>query len=139
MHEEEIRGILQSARRIAILGANDSPGRPVDGVGRYLLAQGYEIFPVHPVRKTVWGLTVYKTLKDVPGRIDGVNLFRAAEHCPGHARETLALSPLPTFFWMQLGISSPEAGALLAPHGVFVVENACIMVEHKKLFHSSLS
>ena len=61
---------------------------------------------------------------------DIINLFRAPEACPAHARETLALPWKPRCFWMQEGIRSAEARALLEPAGILVVEDACIMVEH---------
>ena len=61
-----IRDVLQRSRSIAIVGAKDKAGQPVDRVGRYLLDKGYTIFPVHPVRKTVWGLTAYPDLASLP-------------------------------------------------------------------------
>ena len=96
-----IRDVLQRSRSIAIVGAKDKAGQPVDRVGRYLLDKGYTIFPVHPVRKTVWGLT--------------------------------ALPWKPLCFWMQEGIRSAEARALLEPEQILVVEDLCLMVEHARL------
>lgn len=132
--DERLRMFLREAKRIAIIGAKDKPGQPVDRVGRYLLDAGYRVLPVHPKRKAVWGLGASPSLADVDEPVDIVNVFRAPEHCPAHAIEALALSPPPRLFWMQLGIASPEAVALLARGGLPVVENACIMVEHAKLF-----
>ena len=133
IHDATLRELLRKTNTIAIVGAKDSPNSPVNMVGRYLLEQGFTVYPVHPARKTVWGLPVSRTLADLPGPVDMVNLFRAAQFCPGHAEETLALSPLPACFWMQSGISSPEAGEVLAGSGVFVVEDRCLMVEHRRL------
>jgi hypothetical protein len=65
--------------------------------------------------------------------VDIVDLFRAPEHCPAHAREALGMDPPPMVFWMQQGIVSPQARAMLEPEGVMVVENECIMVEHRRL------
>ena len=87
---KELRAQLERARRIAIVGAKDKPGQPVDRVSRYLMEKGYEIYPVHPVRQTVWGLTAYPHLASLPGPVDIVNLFRAPQYCPDHAREVLA-------------------------------------------------
>ena len=127
------RSLLENVRTIAILGAKDSPGQPVDRVGRYLMKAGYEIVPVHPARRNVWGLPTYAKLADIPYPIDMVNVFRAQEFCLDHARETLLLSPLPKIFWMQLGIKNTEAVKLLAENGIVVVEDACLMVEHARL------
>ena len=134
MKKEHIRAILESAKTIAIIGAKDSPGQPVDRVGRYLIAAGYTILPVHPKRKTVWGIPAYPALTDIPGPVDIVDVFRAPGYCEGHAAEALECSPPPRLFWMQLGITSGNAVSLLAEKGVPVVEDACLMVEHAEMF-----
>ena len=108
-----IRDVLQRSRSIAIVGAKDKAGQPVDRVGRYLLDKGYTIFPVHPVRKTVWGLTAYPDLASLPQPVDIIDLFRAPQYCPAHAQEVLALPWKPLCFWMQEGIRSAEPACSL--------------------------
>lgn len=134
-----MRALLGESRSIAIIGAKDKPGQAVDRVGRYLLEQGYRIFPVHPVRKEVWGLPAVPSIAELPEPVDIINLFRAPEYCPGHAHEVLALGWKPKLFWMQLGIRSPEAVQALAETGITVVEDSCIMVEHARLMRPSLT
>ena len=134
MNDLEVKELLSKARTIAVLGAKDKPGQAVDSVGRYLIRAGYEVIPVHPARKNVWGLTTYPTLADIPVPVDVVDVFRAPEYCADHARETLALSPLPSLFWMQLGIRNAEAAELLREKNVAVVDDACLMVVHARLF-----
>jgi hypothetical protein len=129
--DETIKDILARNGTVAVVGASDREGRPVDRVGRYLIDAGFNVIPVHPKRQGVWGLTTYPRLAEVPEPVDIVNLFRAREYCPDHARETLDMDPLPRVFWMQQGIMSPQARAILEPEGVLVVENNCIMVEHR--------
>lgn len=130
---EDWKVCLPLCSSVAVIGAKDIAGRPVDRVGRYLVQQGFRVYPVHPVRKNVWGLTTYKDLRDIPEPVDIVNVFRASEYCAGHALEALERIPLPKLFWMQLGIFSEEARKLLAGQGIIVVENACLMVEHARL------
>lgn len=132
MDEQTLRKIFEGLRSIAVIGANDSPGRPVDRVGRYLLQAGYELAPVHPVRKSVWGLPAWPRLTELPQPVDLVNVFRAPEFCLDHAREALALPVPPKVFWMQVGIRNAAAAALLAEHGILVVEDLCLMVEHAR-------
>lgn len=132
--DSKLRRILTRPATVAVVGAKDRPGTPVDMVGRYLIEAGFTVIPVHPVRKTVWGLPALARLADAPGTVDIVNLFRAAENCPEHAREVLALPSPPRAFWMQSGVRSPEARALLASSDVFTVEDRCIMVEHRRLW-----
>lgn len=135
LHSETILAdLLSPGKTIAVVGAKDRPGTAVDMVGRYLIEAGFRVVPVHPVRASVWGLPARKTLAEVDGPIDIVNLFRAAPSCPGHAAEVLALTHRPACFWMQSGIRSAEARDLLAPQGVMVVEDRCIMVEHRRLW-----
>jgi len=134
MFDDQIRTMLRSAKTIAILGAKDTQGQPVDAVGRYLIQAGYTVWPVHPVRRNAWGLSVFPSLRQLPGKADIINLFRAASACPEHAREVLALPWKPSAFWMQTGIRSPEAGQALAMHGISVIEDLCIMLEHRRLF-----
>lgn len=133
LSDDKMRSLLTQSRTIAIVGAKDKEGQPVDRVGKYLIQAGYQVIPVHPVRKDVWGLQTYPSLADVPFSIDIVNVFRAPQYCPEHARESAALSPLPRLFWMQEGIVSPEAAAIVGKAGITVVEDLCIMVEHKRL------
>jgi len=130
----ELAPRLAKVKTIAVLGAKDVAGRPVDRVGRYLIAAGFRVFPVHPVRKNVWGLPTFAALDQVPEPVDLVDVFRAAQFCPDHARECLTLQPRPAMFWMQSGIVSDEARGLLEPVGVFVVEDRCLMIEHQRLF-----
>lgn len=133
LHLAELAPRLAQVKTIAVLGAKDVPGRPVDRVGRYLIAAGFRVIPVHPVRQNVWGRPTYAGLSEIPEPVDLVDVFRAAQHCPDHARECLELAKLPAIFWMQSGIVSAAARALLEPAGIFVVEDRCLMFEHQRL------
>lgn len=66
LFDAQLKQIFTENSVIAIVGAKDKAGSPVDHVGRYLLAQGYEILPVHPIRHEVWGLPTYKSIQDLP-------------------------------------------------------------------------
>ena len=134
-----LRAMFGESCSIAIIGAKDKPGQAVDRVGRYLLDQGYRVVPVHPVRKTVWGLPAVPSITELQEPVDIINLFRSPEYCPGHAHEVLRLGWRPKLFWMQLGIRSPEACTALAATGITVVEDSCIMVEHARLLRPSLT
>lgn len=130
--EKELAALLTQVKSIAIVGAKDKPGQPVDRVGRYLMDAGFTIYPVHPKRASVWGLPAYPTLAEVPAPIDLVDLFRVGEACPAHAEEVLTLSHRPRCFWMQSGIFSPEARSILSGSGILVVEDRCLMVDHAR-------
>ncbi|MEA4857064.1 MAG: CoA-binding protein [Solidesulfovibrio sp.] len=129
-----LKELLAPGRTIALIGAKDRPGTEVDMVGRYLIEAGFTVIPVHPARATVWGIPARKTLAAIDTAVDIVNLFRAPQHCPAHAAEVLGLAGRPACFWMQTGIVSPQARELLSPSGIQVVEDRCIMVEHRRLW-----
>ncbi|WP_319543815.1 CoA-binding protein [uncultured Pseudodesulfovibrio sp.] len=126
---KELAALLREVKTIAIIGAVDKPSRPVDGVGRTMIDMGFDIIPVHPKRPDVWGLKTYQSVSDIPVPVDVVDLFRAPQFCPDHAREVLTMSPLPKIFWMQSGVVSPEARAILEGSGIVVVEDRCLKVE----------
>ncbi len=130
---QDLKALFDRIRTIAVVGAKDVPGQPVDMVGRYLLENGFNVIPVHPKRQNIWGVTTYPSLTDVPEPVDMVNVFRAPQFCPQHARETLELQSRPSVFWMQLGIVSPEAEEILTPQGIQVIQNECLMVVHKRV------
>lgn len=131
--DTELAALLRQVKTIAVVGANDKPGRPVDMVGRYLMSAGFTVVPVHPKRETVWGLKAYQRLEDIPEPVDLVDLFRAADACPEHARETLRMALKPRCFWMQSGIVSAEAAAILGGSGILVVQDRCLKVDHQRL------
>ncbi|MDD3310682.1 CoA-binding protein [Pseudodesulfovibrio sp.] len=132
-NDKELAALLRKVKTIAVIGAVDKPGRPVDGVGRALIDMGFTVIPVHPARTGVWGLETYRTVADIPVPVDLVDVFRNAQFCPGHAEEVLALPTLPRCFWMQSGIFSTEARTPLEKAGVTVVEDRCLMVEARRL------
>lgn len=137
MFDSDLRKLLIRAQRIAIIGAKDTPGAPVEHVGRYLLNAGYEIMPVHPVRKQAWGIPAAHSIAELPHRgflPDIICLFRASQYCEGHAKEVLSLPQKPLLFWMQEGIRSPEAGRLMVGAGVAVVEDRCLETVHRHFF-----
>lgn len=133
INNQELTALLSEVKTIAVVGAKDKPSAPVDRVGRYLIEAGYNVIPVHPKRQNVWGLDTYRSIRDIPVPIDIVDLFRAAQFCPDHARECLELEKLPRCFWMQSGIFSPDSRQILGDRPITVIEDRCIMVEHKRL------
>jgi len=133
LFDDELKALLEKVKTIAIIGAVDKPGRPVDMVGRYLIEAGFTVLPVHPNRHEVWGLPACPSVRECTVPIDLVNVFRNPDFCPAHAREVALLSPRPLAFWMQSGITSPEASNILSGSGIRVIENACLMVDHRRV------
>jgi predicted CoA-binding protein len=131
--------ILREARTVAVLGAKAAPHEPAHYVPAYLQARGYRILPVNPVfaGQRILGEIVVGALADLPGPVDVIDIFRRPEYLPGHAREILALSWRPRAVWFQLGIRHDGAAAELARAGIDVVQDRCMMPEHRRLLKHS--
>jgi predicted CoA-binding protein len=130
-----IADILNSVRRIAIVGASANDVRPSYFVLKYLLAKGFQVIPVNPGQagKEILGQKVYARLADIPVPIDMVDIFRASDAVPRIVEEALALSPPPRVIWMQLGVRNDEAAARAEASGLKVVMNRCPKIEYGRL------
>jgi len=130
-----IAGILNSVRTIAIVGASANEVRPSFFVLKYLLAKGFEVFPVNPghAGREILGRMTYARLADIPVAIDMVDIFRASAAVPPIVDEALALDPLPKVIWMQLTVRHDEAAARAEAAGVKVVMNRCPKIEYGRL------
>lgn len=133
---EDIRGMLTIARTIAVLGikTEEQASQAAYYVPRYLQEAGYEIIPVpvyFPEVTEMLGRMVYRKLVDIPGEVDLVNVFRRPADIPQHVDDILAKKPRAV--WFQLGIRNDEAARRLADAGIQVVQDRCIMVEHRAL------
>jgi predicted CoA-binding protein len=120
--------ILREARTIAIVGASAKPSRPSRHVMVYLLEAGYRCIPVRPDEDEVLGVPVVRSLAEIEGPIDVVDVFRRPEFCPDVAREAVAAGA--AALWLQTGIRSAEARAIAEAGGLDYVEDACMHVVH---------
>src|SRR5262245_13580283 len=131
-----IAQLVRECRRIAVLGIKPESraGAPAFYVPEYMLRHGYDVVPVpvyYPEVVEILGRRVYRALRDVPGPIDMVNVFRRPRDIPPHVADILAAKP--RVVWLQLGITHPEAAETLARAGIQVVQDRCLMVEHRRL------
>lgn len=134
LDRDQIRALLLTRPRIAIVGASPNPTRPSHGVLLDLVGFGYDVVPVNPGVNEVAGLTCYPTLAEAvaaTGPVDIVDVFRLPPACPEHAREAVAAGA--GCLWLQLGIASREAGRIAHEGGLSVVMNRCLAVEAARL------
>lgn len=132
----ELAAILADTKRIAVLGIKTEAqaGQPAFYVPEYMAEAGYEIVPVpvyYPDVYEILGEPVYRKLADIPEPVDMVNVFRRPRDIPPHLSDLLAAKP--RVVWMQLGISHDEVAESLARAGIKVVQDRCIMVDHRRL------
>jgi len=130
-----IRGIINTVKAIAMVGASPNEVRPSYFVFKYLLERGYRMIPVNPghAGHELLGQRVYARLGDIPEPVDMVDIFRPAQFAMGIVQEALTLDPRPRVIWMQLGIRNDDAAALAEANGMKVVMNRCPKIEYGRL------
>src|SRR5215472_6901021 len=130
-----IRGILNTVKTIAMVGASEKDVRPSYFAFKYLLERGYKMIPVNPghAGDTMLGQHVYAKLSDIPEPVDMVDIFRGSQYTLPIVEEALTLKPRPQVIWMQLGIRNDEAAALAEANGMKVVMNRCPKIEYGRL------
>lgn len=132
---EGIRDLLARTRRIAVLGmrTEEHAYKPAFYVPQYLVSAGLEVIPVpvhHAEATSILGQKVYHKLVDIPGEIDLVDVFRRAEDINGHLEDILL--KMPRAVWFQSGIRNDGAAEQLARAGIKVVQDRCLMIEHRR-------
>jgi predicted CoA-binding protein len=131
--DAELRALLRSVNRIAVVGIKADPAEDAHRVPAYMQAHGYRILPVSPKCRTVLGEPCAATLGELSLAPELVNVFRAPAHVPAHADEILALPTRPRAVWLQLGIRDDASAERLAREGIVVVQDRCLMVDHRRL------
>jgi len=133
---DTIAQLLRETKRIAVLGIKPESrySQPAFYVPKYMQNAGFEIVPVpvyYPDVTEILGEQVYRDLRDVPGEIDMVNVFRRDADIPKHIEEIIETKPKSV--WVQLGIRNDEAAEAFAKAGIKIVQDLCLMVEHRAL------
>ena len=129
---DEIKDLLTRARNIAVVGLSSSPLRPSHGVAAYMQSHGYHIIPVNPQIRGALGEKAYPSLREVPEKIDIVNIFRRPEFVDEIVDEAIELK-LPAI-WMQEDVVNEKAAEKARKAGIFVVMDRCILKEHQARF-----
>jgi uncharacterized protein len=130
-----IRGILNTVKTIAMVGASEKENRPSYFAFKYLLERGYRMIPVNPghAGEEMLGQRIYARLADIPEPVDMIDIFRASQYALPIVQEALGLNPRPQVIWMQLGVRNDEAAALAEQNGMKVVMNRCPKIEYGRL------
>ena len=123
--------LYKNIKTIAIVGLSDKPDRPSYEVGKYLMDQGYEIFPVNPNIDNFLGIKSYKTLSEIEKKIDVVDIFRKSEFVGPIVDEAIKIGA--KSIWLQEGVVDEVASAKGRAAGLTVVMNACMMKKHKEV------
>jgi uncharacterized protein len=130
----EIRVLLKETRTIAVLGIKTEAqaSQPAFYVPNYLRSAGFHIIPVpvyYPAVDRILGQQVFRRLVDIPIEVDLVNVFRRSQDISPHVEDILG--KMPKAVWLQSGIRNDAAAETLARAGIKVVQDRCIMVDHR--------
>jgi len=115
-----------------VVGLSAQWHRPSYFAAKYLQEHGYRVIPVNPAYESVLGERCYKSLADIPVKVDVVDCFRRSEEIPALADQAIAIGA--KVLWMQLGVRHAEARARAEAAGLQVVEDRCMKIEHARLF-----
>jgi len=129
--DRKIAELLRTARTIAVVGASDNPSRDSHSIMAYLLSKGYTVIPVNPRLEEVHGQKCYPSVDAIPGRPDIVDVFRRPADMGDVVQEVIrAKAPV---LWMQMGIVNEAAARIAEDHGITVIMDHCIAVDHRRL------
>lgn len=124
--------VLEAYRRIAMVGLSSNPFRPSHFAAVYLISEGYDVIPVNPRESQVLGRPSYRSLLEVPGPVEVVDIFRETSAVPGLVEEAIAIGA--KVIWMQLGVIHEEAASRARSAGLEVVMDRCMKIEHARFF-----
>ncbi|HET6265391.1 MAG TPA: CoA-binding protein [Usitatibacter sp.] len=129
---EKVRRILRKHKTLAVVGLSAQWHRPSYFAAKYMQEHGYRVIPVNPGYDTILGERCYKSLRDIPGKVDIVDCFRKPAEIPAIAEDAIAIGA--KVLWMQLGVHNAQARARAEAAGLEVVENRCVKIEHGRFF-----
>ena len=134
MHDDinSLRRILKENRVLAIVGLSAQWHRPSYFAAKYMLEHGYRVIPVNPQYKEVLGQKCYASLRDIPEKVDLVDVFRKTADVMPVADDAIAIGA--KVLWQQLGVKNAEAAARAHAAGLETVMDRCVKIEHGRLF-----
>jgi len=127
-----LRRILRESRTIAVVGLSADWFRPSYFAAKYMQEHGYRVIPVNPKYDSILGERCYKSLRDIPEKIDLVDVFRKTQDVMPIADEAIAIRA--RVLWQQLGVKNEAAAAKARAAGLEAVMDRCVKIEHGRLF-----
>ncbi len=131
MNRKELIQIILAMKTIAVVGLSPKEFRPSYSVARYLQSIGYKIIPINPGHPEILGETSYPTLKDIPIKVDVVDVFRRPEHVMSITEAAIEIGA--KAIWFQDGIINTEAAKKAADAGLLVVMDDCMLRQHQAM------
>ena len=127
-----LRRILRDSRVIAVVGLSGDWFRPSYFAAKYMQEHGYRVIPVNPKYQEILGEKCYASLRDIPEKVDIVDVFRKPQDVPPIAEDAIAIGA--KVLWQQLGVKNEAAAARARGAGLEAVMDRCVKIEHGRLF-----
>jgi predicted CoA-binding protein len=127
-----LRRILKENRVIAVVGLSADWYRPSYFAAKYMQEHGYRVIPVNPKYPSILGETCYRSLREVPERVDMVDVFRKTADVMPIAEDAIAIGA--KVLWQQLGVRNEAAAEKARAAGLETVLDRCVKIEHGRLF-----
>ena len=131
--DDRLREIFSGMRRIAVVGISAKEDRASHGIAKFLIGQGFDVVGINPILTEVLGVPVYPSLKDVPGPIDLVDVFRRSDAVVPIVEDAVAVKA--GFIWLQEGVSNEEAARVARDAGIDIIMDRCIYQEWLRLMN----
>ncbi|NPA55272.1 MAG: CoA-binding protein [Epsilonproteobacteria bacterium] len=128
--DERLCKMLDDTKTIAIVGLSPKEHRDSNAVARYLQSEGFEIIPVYPREEFILGQKVYRTLDEIPQKVDMVVVFRKGSDTPPIAHKAAQINA--KYLWLQEGVVNDETMQIAQEAGITAVQDRCVMIEHKR-------
>ena len=129
--DDVVTRILTTYDTITVVGASADPAKAAHGVPARMQRHGWRIIPVNLRGGRLLGEQAYRTLAEVPEQVGLVDVFRPSRQAADVARQAVAAGA--TALWLQLGITSAEAGEIASDAGLLYVEDRCLAIEQRRL------
>ncbi len=129
--DQIVKELLETVHAIAIVGLSPGEDKPSNRVARYLMAAGYRVVPVNPGQDEILGEKSYKSLSEIPERVDVVDIFMRSEKVMPVVEEAVRIKP--RYIWLQLGIVNEEAKVMAEQNDIAFVQDKCMKLEHERL------
>lgn len=132
-NQDEIKEIFENTKTIAVIGCSPNPSKASNMVANYLKNAGFKMVPVYPKEEEILGEKVYRSLEEIPFKVDMVDIFRKPDVIASVVDEAIKRGDI-DIVWTQLGLVNNEAAQKAKEAGIKVVQNKCTKIEHREIF-----
>jgi predicted CoA-binding protein len=128
---QDVKQILQTCKKVAVIGISVNPSRPSNWIARYLIDHGFEVTGVNPGLPRIEGIRVVESLDKIEGPLEIVNVYRNSDAVPEVIEALKAKKP--KIVWLQPGAENPEAEICAQTHGLKIISGRCIFQDHQQI------